>query len=182
LEGFYDLCAGFFQIAKDQTLLSAGLDAGGDKTPRKPLLTEVTFFDDSLRPGRKLQVDLFDERPGIFPVKASRSIRATRHAVAASDAAVKIHHHDAVFSLPGGPGRTVLYTGGVFAVIAEKGHGIDPVILGREFERMFRKYLVIRDGPDPFDLFFAVAEIGNIVDSMAGVDAIPASCVYPTLL
>ncbi len=62
-EGLSDLGFGLLQIAKDQRLLLAGLDTGGEETLQKPLLAKITLFNDAFRPGWKVQIDLLDERP-----------------------------------------------------------------------------------------------------------------------
>lgn len=178
-EGFSDLGFGLSQIAKDQRPLPAGLDTGGEETLQKPFLAKITFFNDALRPGWKFQVDLFDERPGILPVKASRSVGTTRHTVPASDATVKIHHYDAVFPFPGGTGRTVFDAGRIIAMITELEHGFGPEGLVRVLKFMFRKDLLIGCGPEPFDLFLGIAKIRDIVGAVTGIDTIPASLYFP---
>jgi hypothetical protein len=52
------------------------------------------------------------------------------------------------------------------------------VLLGY-LKLMFGKDFFIRLPPDPFDLFFQGPHIGYIMDAMAGVDAIPASFLFP---
>jgi len=127
-------------------------------------------------------MDLLDKRSRILPVKASRSVGTARHTVPASDATVKIHHHDAVFPFPGGPGWTVFDAGRIIAMIAELEHGFGSEGLIRVLKFMFRKNLLIGRGPEPFDLFLGIAKIRHIVDAVAGIDAIPASLNFPASL
>ena len=56
-------------------------------------------------------------------------------------------------------------------MIAEKHHGFRSIGVARKFKFMLRKYLLIGSGPEPLDLFFDVAQIRDIVSTMAGIDA-----------
>jgi len=48
---------------------------------------------------------------------------------------------------------------------------------------MFRKDLLIRFGPGPFDFFFKDSQIGDIMDAVTGIDAVPTSLFCgPTFL
>ena len=61
--------------------------------------------------------------PGVPPIEAARAVGTGGHAVAAADAAVHVHHHDAVLlPLPGRLGGADLDAGRVRAVVAQHQH------------------------------------------------------------
>jgi hypothetical protein len=92
---------------------------------------------------------------------------------------MEIHHDDAIFSPPGRPGGAVLDAGGIIALIAQQHNGFVLIVFLRYLKLMFWKDLFIRLPPDPFDLFLEGPHIGHIVDTVTGVDTIPASFVFP---
>jgi hypothetical protein len=67
-------------------------------------------------------------------------------------------------------------------MIAEKHHGFRSMGVARKFKFMLRKYLLIGSGPEPLDLFFDIAQIRNIMDTMAGIDAVAAFLFLPAPL
>jgi hypothetical protein len=146
----------------------------------QPFHTKITLLDNSPSPGRKLRINVLNERPGISPIETSRSIRTSRHAVPAADTTVEVHHNNAIFSLPGCPGGTISHTRRIIALIAEHDNRSVLVLLLSQFKLVLWKDLFIGRRPDPFDLFLEGSQIGYIMDTMAGIDAIRASFILPT--
>jgi hypothetical protein len=92
---------------------------------------------------------------------------------------MEIHHDDAIFSPPSRPGGAVLDTGWIIALIAQQHHGLLLIVFLCHLKLMFGKNLYIWLPPDPFDLFLECPHIGHIMDAVTGVDAIPASFLFP---
>jgi hypothetical protein len=88
---------------------------------------------------------------------------------------VKIHHDDAVLPPPCRPGGTILDAGWVITLITEQNNRSVSIIFFRIFKLMFRKDLLIRLEPDPFDLFLDHPKIRNIVDAVTGINAVSTS-------
>ena len=81
--------------------------------------TQVAFFNHSFASGGKFRCYFCDKGPGIPEVETSGTIGAGSHAESASDTAMKIHEHNAVFPFKGCLGRACLDTGGIFAMVAK---------------------------------------------------------------
>ena len=64
-------------------------------------------------------------------------------------------------------------------MIAQQHHGFLLIVLLCHLKLMFWKDLLIGGLPDPFDLFFEGPQIGNVMDAVTGIDAIPASFLFP---
>ena len=105
-----------FHIAENQSLLFAGLHAGGNKTLSQPFDAEVAFLHDPFGAGGKLRLDFLDKRPRVPEVHGPGPIRTSGHAEPAPDAAMIIHHHDPVFlAFKRGLGRAYADAGRVVA-------------------------------------------------------------------
>ena len=111
---------------------------------------------------------------GIAPVKAARSVGARRHAASASDAAVVVHHDDAVFALPGGADRADPGAGRVVAVIAQHHQGPVLQILAYEFMLFTGEPMFVCFLPEPLDLLLRVAYVRHIVNLVTDVHAVGA--------
>jgi hypothetical protein len=161
------------QVAEKQSLFFAGYHAGREKSCGQSLYAEIALLHNSFGPGRKSGVDFLDKRPGVSIIHGPGSIGASGNAEAASNASMIIHHDDSVLCpLEGRLRRTHPDTGRVFTMIAEDKDrslldtGLDVrMFLAREsIPKPFRPY--------PFNLILLVAEIWNIMDIVAGLDAI----------
>ena len=144
---------GFFilQVSKDHG--SPGrFDAGRLQPLGQPFGAEGALFHHPDLPGGITGILFFDVRAGIFPVETPGAIGAAGHAKAAADAAVHVHHDDAVLPLEGGLGGTHPDAGGILAMVAQdqKVHVL----------QLFRKVRLLLPGksvmevlgPDPLDL------------------------------
>ncbi len=89
---------------------------------------------------------------GSDPVEAARAVRTRGHAVAAADAAVPVHHHDAVVAPPGGLGRADPHAGRVVAVVAEHQDRLAGQAPRRRTRLLVREGALERLLPDPLDL------------------------------
>src|SRR5208337_5184324 len=87
-------------------------------------LAEIAFFDHSLHARREIEVELADERPGIYEVDASRPERTGGKTYLASDAAMRIHHHDTVRPSERGARGADPHTRRVVAVVAENRYNL----------------------------------------------------------
>ncbi len=95
----------------------------GLKTYSQSLITESTFFHNTLGPCWKFRIFLSDKRPGVSPVKAPCTVGTGSHAVPAADTAVHIHHDYPVFTFECSLCRTHPYTGRFSTVIAKNHKG-----------------------------------------------------------
>ena len=103
--------------------LRAGLDARGRPALGQPLLAERALLDHALRAGGYVRVRCRAMCGRGSPQLKLREPYGQRgHAVAAADAAVLVHHHDAVVSLPRGLRRADAHARRVVAVVAEDQH------------------------------------------------------------
>jgi len=161
------------QVAEKQSLFLAGYHAGREKSCGQSLYAEIALLHNSFGPGRKSGVDFLDKRPGVSIIHGPGSIGASGDAEAASNASMIIHHYDSVLCpLEGRLRRTHPDTGRIFAMIAEDK---DRFLLDTGLDvRMFlaRKSIPKPLMPYPFNLILLVAEIWNIMDIVAGLDAI----------
>ena len=170
-----DFRPGILHIAEDQGFLLTGDDTGRKHPFGQPLLAEVAFLHDAFGARRKIRIDLRDKRPGITVVHASCAVGAGGHAKPATDAAVIVHHDDAVRSLERGLRGADPDAGRIRAVVAQNRQPqflkvlslIRMIFTGEDGGKRFR--------PDPFDLILGVAEIGNIVNRVTGGDAVRAT-------
>ena len=155
-------------------LSPAGFDAGGKVALASRSSQKLHFSTTPLHRVWKVWVDLRDERPRVAVIHASRPVRARGHTEPAPDAAVIIHHHDAVRPLECGFCRADPHAWRVVAVVAEdrkrsffqSGMRVG-IGIGRE-----NFFLWLR--PDPPYFIFCVSEIRHIVYAMAGRDAVGA--------
>ncbi len=169
------------QVAEEEGAV-AGRDAGRELALGEELGAEVALFHHARLPGGIVREGFLDIGPGVPPVEAPGREGATRHAVAAADAAVHVHHDHAVVPPEGGLGGAHPDTGRIVAVVAEQqeGHVLDllvHVLLIVPGEGVF-----VMVGPDPLDLpayelfrghgvlrVHRVGEIGDIVDQVADI-------------
>ena len=119
------------QIAEDDRVVAGrgtGIGTGGGIRPVVAAAdAQVAALHTTLAardPGQLVVHHLMDE--------AARLVGAGHHAVAAADAGMPVHHHDAVGALERGPGRADVHTGRVLAVLAHQrqvGHPPGQVVL-----------------------------------------------------
>ena len=134
---------GIFKVAERRHSLLAGFDTGRIAGPRPAVLRRNCIF----RPRRSARVgnsglsSVLDEGARVPEIEASRSVGTAGHAVPAADAAVKIHHGDAVRPLKGGLGGADPDTGRIRAVVAQ------------DHERLFFRYLRAEIGSGPGKAF-----------------------------
>jgi hypothetical protein len=91
-----------------------------------------------------------------------------------------VYHDDAVFSLPGCPGRTIFYARRIGAMIAHEENGLMLQIAFEELILLLREYSLIRSRPCPFDLFLQGAKVRHVVNTMTGSYTVYASILFPT--
>ncbi len=169
-----DVRSGIIQIAKQNGVLPAGQNTGRQHSLNQPFLAEVALLHDTFGARREVWIDLRNKRPRVAEIHASCSVRAGGHAKPATDAAVIIHHDDAVGPPERGLRGADPDAGRIFAVIAHHGNlellqrlsGIGMVFGGEDSGKRFV--------PDPFDFIFGVPEVRDIVRCMAGGDAFGA--------
>ncbi len=170
-----DFRSGVFHVSKHQGLFLAGRHAGREDPPAESFLAEIAFFHHALGSRREILVDLFDKGPGITVVHTPCAVGTGGHAEPASDAAVVVHRDDSIGPPEGGLRGTDPDAGRVVAVIAENGQGAVPHLLRHLGNRFSMKYFLAGFEFYPIDLILGVAEIGDIMREMTGVDAIPAA-------
>src|SRR5271157_2373176 len=165
------------RVAENHGFEGAHLDARRLEAARQALVAEGALFDHALFARGICRVDGAQKRPRVAPVEAARAVGAGGQAITAADAAVLIHHHQAVaLALPGGAGGAYLDTRRMFAVIAEQrdgsaGDGGAGVFLAeRIFEALF---------PDPLDFAAGVGNPRYVVGRVAGLRAAGAAAVSP---
>jgi hypothetical protein len=92
----------------------------GSLADGQTLCAEVAFFNHTLHAGGEFFIVGFDEGTRIPEVEASCTEGTGRHTEAAADAAVEIHHDDAVVVLKGRLGGAGPHARWIFAVIAQQ--------------------------------------------------------------
>ena len=107
------------EIAEGKNVLRTGVDAGRLEALRQPFLAEVAFFHHALGARGEIGIDAGNAGPRIFPVEAARAVGTRSNAIAAADAAVPIHHHDAVIAFECGLRRANARARRIGAVIAK---------------------------------------------------------------
>src|ERR1017187_8971845 len=149
------------RVAENHGLGRAHLNARRLPAARQTLGAEGALFDHALRARGIRRIDGAQKRPRVAPVEAARAVGARCHAVAAADAAVLVHPHQAIaLSFPGGAGRAYLHARGMVAVIADQRYGsAGDGGAGAFFtERVFETLL-----PDPLDFAAPVGDPWNIM-------------------
>ena len=142
---FTDLGFRIVQIAEGQFSLGS-LHAGGQLADSQPLCAEIAFFHHPFHTGGEFFIGLGDKGPGVAKVEATGTVRTGHHAEAAADAAVKVHHHDAVpFPLEGRLCRTGAHAGWIFAVVAQHQKRLVLDIFAQKTGGFARKGIVIND-------------------------------------
>ena len=109
-------------ITKMNRSMGAGFNTGGDLPRGQALPAQVALLHDSLCPRRKVWVDFLQEGSWIDPVEAPGTIRTRCDAIAAPDAAMRIHHHNAVLALPRCLRRTHSDTGRIVTMVTKQEH------------------------------------------------------------
>ena len=166
------------KIAEGEDMLRTGIDAGRFEAARQPLLAEVALLYHALCARREIGIDAGDAGPRIFKVKTARAIGAGGNTVAAADAAMPIHHHNAVVAFPGGLRRTDARAGRIGAMVAkQRNHRLCDGLRGVAGLRG-RKDCGVRFGPEPFHFVRAVGNLGNVVRGVAGMDAGVAAILF----
>src|SRR5512139_307486 len=108
----------------------------------------------------------------ILVVEASCPEGTAGHAVTATDAAVLIHHDEAVIPLPGGLGGTDPDAGRVGAVVAEQEERLLLQFLGQVEVLLTGERMLVVVGPEPLDLLLLVVVRRYVVELMAGLDGL----------
>ena len=122
-----------------------------------------------------------DGRARIFPVEAARAIGAGGHAVTATDAAVPVHHHDSVVSLPRGLSGADAHARRTGAVITHQRNLDAGIALFRIPVLNKGKDGLVGLSPDPLYLVLRIGNLGNIMCRIAGADAGIAALLLLTL-
>src|SRR5262249_46072350 len=138
-----DLAVGIEEIAKDARAGGAGLHARGIPPLARALDAERALLDHATLPQAIAEivlvwVHLVGGHHGLAPVEAARVVGAGGDAVAAADAPVVVHHHDAVRLHPRRLHRADVHARRVLAVealradveVAGRGHLVGKVVLG----------------------------------------------------
>src|ERR1035441_10018302 len=170
---------GVGRVAENHGLGRAHLDTRRLPAARQTLGAEGALFDYAFRARGIRRIDGAQERPRVAPIEAARAVGACGHAVTAADAAVLVHHHQAIASaLPGGAGGANLDARRMVAVIAEQRDGsagdggTGAFFTERVFETLF---------PDPLDFAAPVGNKGNVMGRVARLRAARAAAVFPAL-
>src|SRR5262249_17014590 len=138
-----DLAVGIEEIAEDARAGGAGLHARRVPPPARALNAERALLHDAALPQAVaeivlVRVHLVGGHHGLAPVEAARVVGAGGDAVAAADAPVVVHHHDAVRLHPRGLHRADVHARRPLAVgalradveVAGRGHLLGKDVLG----------------------------------------------------
>ena len=156
------------QVAEDHRAFG-GFHAGGELALSQAFGAERALLDHAAGTHGELGVHILHVGLRIAEVEAAGAERAAGHAETAADAAVGVHHHDAVLTLEGGGGGAHAYAGRVFAVVAQQEEIAVQELFGHVGVHVVREDVGVLVRPDPFDVLVA-GDGGHVVGMVARVD------------